>query len=58
MGMPGYWLFIVVISKHAVLDWKHLNYLSFCLHGNEFDIDENFLDTASVEVSQGEVAFA
>jgi len=47
-----------VISKHAVLDWKHFNYLSFFLDGNEFDIDENFLDTASVEVVAGEVAFA
>ena len=58
MGMPGYWLFIVVISKHTVLDWKHLNHLSSSLNDNEFDIDENFLNTASVEVSEGEVAFA
>jgi len=47
-----------VISKHAVLDWKHFNYLSIFLDGNEFDIAENFLETASVEVGVGEVAFA
>ena len=58
MGQNGYWLLIVVISKHAVLDWKHFNYLSFFLDGNEFDIDENFLETASVEVFDGEAAFA
>ena len=26
--------------------------------GNEFDIDENFLETSQVEVFSGEVAFA
>jgi len=28
------------------------------VNGNSFDIDENFLNTASVEVVEGEVALA
>jgi len=47
-----------VTSKHVVLDGNTLITYRFFLDDNEFDIDENFLDTASVEVGMGEVAYA